>query len=131
MRTVEQANRRNTRERERYASDPEYRRKVRERGETWRRANREKANTAARRWYQANREREKERIRRRNQNKWHQGDADQIRMSLWEAQDRCCYLCREQIGLAQAYIDHDHQCCPRNRSAASAAGALLVIAATS
>jgi len=109
---------RRQRERERYANDPEYRRKVIDRGQAWRQENRDKSRAAARRWYDVNREREKERTRRRNANKCHNGDADQIRADLWEAQLRCCYLCEQPLDLALARIDHDHRCCPQGRSCA-------------
>lgn len=41
-------------------------------------------------------------------------------LEMWEAQDGCCYLCGDNIDPTgeSAVIDHDHSCCPRNKSCA-------------
>jgi hypothetical protein len=36
--------------------------------------------------------------------------------SLWAAQDGRCYLCGEEMIREKARVDHDHSCCPRDRS---------------
>lgn len=44
--------------------------------------------------------------------------------ALWVAQDGRCYLCGEEMdagqqlgsGNATVVVDHDHRCCPRNKS---------------
>ncbi len=107
------------RERERYATNPDYRRRRLASGQRWREANRDKSRAAARRWYHANGERERERIRIRNANRRHGGNAAEIADAFWVAQQGRCYLCEQPFAnKSEAFIDHDHRCCPRNRSCA-------------
>lgn len=35
---------------------------------------------------------------------------------LWDAQDGRCYLCGAVLVDGKVHVDHDHSCCPRNRS---------------
>jgi hypothetical protein len=39
-----------------------------------------------------------------------------LRAVLWEAQGGKCYLCEEELDLDKAVLDHDHSCCPTNKS---------------
>ena len=52
-------------QRERWATDPEFRQRQDERNRKWRETKREKHRAAARRWYAAYREQEREKLRRR------------------------------------------------------------------
>jgi len=46
--------------------------------------------------------------------KWH---GPGVRAALWKAQDGNCYLCERPLGPElKAVIEHDHRCCPQNRS---------------
>jgi len=39
------------------------------------------------------------------------------RAAMWEAQDGRCYLCGDEMSASEKIdIDHDHSCCPQNRS---------------
>lgn len=39
--------------------------------------------------------------------------------SLWEEQRGCCYLCGRSMTVDEAFIDHDHSCCPQMKSCAN------------
>jgi hypothetical protein len=128
----------NARNRERYAANRE---KFLAKNRTYREANREKTlayqreynatnqeekNSKARERYLANRENELNRGRKYNaipgkrravQMRYHHGMETDEWAALWAAQDGCCYLCECPLDPdGRVNIDHDHSCCPRNRS---------------
>ena len=35
---------------------------------------------------------------------------------LWEKQGGCCYLCGDELVRGKVHIDHDHDCCPEQKS---------------
>jgi hypothetical protein len=37
---------------------------------------------------------------------------------MWQAQGGRCYLCGHKMILGREHIDHDHSCCPKDRSCA-------------
>lgn len=42
-----------------------------------------------------------------------------VRAVMWREQDGCCYLCGRELGPHRmAVIEHDHRCCPPNKSCA-------------
>lgn len=99
--------------------------KRRERGRRDREANPEKHRERHRRWREANPEKMREHSRRyreangrdgwlRRNHGMYPGDW----AVLWVAQDGRCYLCGEPLpdDSAKVHIDHDHRCCPPNRS---------------
>jgi len=52
--------------------------------------------------------------------KWRHGsDHEEMWAAFWEAQDGKCYLCGEPLNTESHYgvqVDHDHTCCPKNRT---------------
>jgi hypothetical protein len=98
----------------------------------WRKANPEKQREHNRRWYEANREKIRAQRRRyyeanRDKQRQQQRDAQLWRMhgmyphdwaAMWASQGGCCYLCSYPLpdDPAKVAIDHDHRCCPMNRS---------------
>jgi hypothetical protein len=36
--------------------------------------------------------------------------------AMWQAQDGRCYLCGQEMIPGREHVDHDHSCCPRDRS---------------
>lgn len=47
----------------------------------------------------------------------HRGDLVAARQAMWDAQDGKCYLCERELGPERrAIVEHDHRCCPPNRS---------------
>lgn len=80
-----------------------------------------------REWYQSNRERilEKGKDKRERERGFRKlsshgtPDYEALFNALWDAQDGKCYLCREPLLRDQpreVHLDHDHRCCPLNRS---------------
>ena len=88
----------------------------------YRKRNREKVNAQARSW----RARNPERVREWNARHRGRGRMSQARRNhgmepadwaaLWDSQDGRCYLCRCELVEGKMHIDHDHRCCPPNRS---------------
>jgi len=128
----------NARNRERYAANRE---KFLAKNRTYRDGNRDKVlayqreynavnhdkkHAKATEYYWANREKEINRGRKYNaipghrravQMRYHHGmEADEW-AALLDAQDGCCYLCGCLLDPdGRVCIDHDHGCCPKNRS---------------
>jgi len=99
-RRYEEEHRESRRERfkSKYAADPErWRQKTRD----WRAANPEKAKAFGRKHGDRTR---------------HGAGVDRDRARMWEAQGGRCYLCSDALDPEDVNIDHDHECCPRNRS---------------
>lgn len=36
--------------------------------------------------------------------------------AMWDKQGGCCYLCGSELTEGKAFVDHDHRCCPNDRS---------------
>lgn len=71
-------------------------------------------NEQAREYREANRYRIAGEQRRRREQEWH---GKGTRAALWKEQDGRCYLCGRPLGPElMAVIEHDHRCCPPNRS---------------
>lgn len=86
----------------------------------YKRANREKLATAARAYHHAHPEQARESSRR-----WREANVNRHGMSrvewleIIDRQGGCCYLCSEPLDLVtprKVHVDHDHRCCPGNRS---------------
>jgi len=124
------ANLEGERERQRNAhrANPE---KYRELTRQWREANPDKAREGGRRYREAHRQRHRELSRL-----WREANPGRARIAqlwrnhglrlegwyaMWTAQDGLCYLCGDPLpdDPAKVHIDHDHRCCPRNRSCRS------------
>lgn len=78
-------------------------------------------------WYLKNREAALERARQQRLRKPYQARASRhgvaewlpLFTALWEAQDGKCYLCGDPFELERdrpVHLDHDHDCCPPQRS---------------
>ena len=115
------------------AITPEDRRKrQREYQRQYRERNRERLRAQANARYAANREhirqlaaeyRDKNRYRIANQRrKWaetqrHGRGFNAWRQAAWDAQDGKCYLCQRELGPdLRAIVEHDHRCCPNNKT---------------
>jgi Recombination endonuclease VII len=35
---------------------------------------------------------------------------------MWQEQNGCCYLCEKPLVAEEMHMDHDHRCCPKNKS---------------
>lgn len=64
--------------------------------------------------YMRNRDRIQAQARPRRMLSDHGLRADQW-VALWDAQSGCCYLCGDEM-TEGAVIDHDHSCCPSDKS---------------
>lgn len=64
----------------------------------------------------AYRERNRQRIRDSAWSKRHAGLSSQEWAEIWNAQQGLCYLCGNELTGADAYVDHDHACCPPKAS---------------
>lgn len=89
----------------------------------WRAANPELARQVSREASRKSRakDRNAERIKRRRYEKMrrHGPDAQAMFMKFWQAQDGCCYLCGDPLPPDDPHavaIDHDHRCCPKERT---------------
>lgn len=106
----------------------ERREEAREYARNYRAENPEKVKEANRKWVEANRDYSRERNR-----KWRADNRDKAfesklarrhDMTLvdwqewWDAHGGRCYLCGDPLDGVKAVIDHDHACCPKNRSCA-------------
>jgi hypothetical protein len=108
-------------------ADPEKRAAQREYQRKWAQENREKVRESRRRWRQANPDKVRaEQARYRsyhrdryyeNRNKWRDqgrkrrhGVDPAAFLAMWEAQQRCCYLCGRELDPDDAHIDHWHDC---------------------
>ena len=115
-----------------------------EKNRQWAKAHPDKMREYARRYNEANVEKERERQRRsgeRNrQNRREQSrkyranrgpEARRIQhwqlnhglrpedwAQIWSDQDGCCYLCGDALLPGHEHIDHDHRCCPKDKSCA-------------
>jgi len=109
---------------ERQKADPD---KIREYKRQWAAENPEKVRAARRRWREANpdkvqgqqaRSRDyQRRYYETNRSKWRErhrarrhGIDSGTFMAMWEAQQRCCYLCSRDLNPDQAAVDHWHGC---------------------
>jgi hypothetical protein len=102
--------------------------KINEQQRQRRAASRDRDNERQRRWYAANRDKINELERQRRAANPEQGRAKRYRgrhglwphqwQALYDAQDGLCYLCGEPLSddPRMVGLDHDHRCCPRNRS---------------
>jgi hypothetical protein len=77
----------------------------------WYEANRERALETRRRWRETNGER-----RREHRATMAHGITRIIRDWMYESQDRACAGCHTPMPDAALEIDHDHACCPGERS---------------
>jgi Recombination endonuclease VII len=79
--------------------------------------NREKINSRKREWRQKPEVQERERAQRRalRWKYYHHLTPEQVGEQL-DAQGGRCYLCGTGLLLADIEIEHDHRCCPKNRS---------------
>lgn len=76
---------------------------------------RARSNEQAREYRERNRYRMAGDTRQRREQQWHGGKG--VRAAMWKAQDGKCYLCERPLGPElMAVIEHDHRCCPQNRS---------------
>lgn len=106
-----------------YAANSE---RLREYARQWREANPEQARERRRRYYAANPEKGREATRQ-----WQEANPAKVRAirlrrhhgmsadewdGLWAAQQGLCYLCEEPMASGEAAVEHDHSCCPQNRS---------------
>jgi hypothetical protein len=49
----------------------------------------------------------------------HGGNVKDVRAAMWRAQNGRCYLCEKPLGPDRVgIIEHDHRCCPPNKSCA-------------
>jgi hypothetical protein len=87
------------------------REKIREQRRAWRARNREYIRASHRADYAL----DPEKFRIRNIRARH-GAGPELILELWQAQDGKCYLCGEDVDVDKAYVDHDHSCCPLNKS---------------
>jgi hypothetical protein len=96
--------------------------KVREMARTYgpgyARANQEKRNGQARARYATDLDQSRERNRQRGARVRHGPNIVQAFAEMWQEQNGRCYLCGIYLVPESRFtvIDHDHRCCPRNRS---------------
>lgn len=91
----------------------------RERARQWRAANPEHAREKHRQWYEANKDQERERARQkrlRGAKSPRQRRQAEIMAALLQEQGNRCYLCEAPVTPAQAVLEHDHRCCPKNNT---------------
>jgi len=118
----------NEQARERYARNRD---KQRAYQRAWREANRDKSNAQHRAWAARNSDKVKASTRA-----WREANRDRVSTSdrlrrmvrhhgmnpeewaiLWQSQEGRCYLCGENLDPSGVVVvEHDHSCCPRNRS---------------
>lgn len=102
---------------------------AREYAREYRAQNPEKVSESYRRWRTENREYTLERNRQwrmENRDKlWvgelrrrHDGMTPGDWQAMWDAQGGRCYLCADPLDGLRAVIEHDHDCCPQNKSCA-------------
>lgn len=141
--------------RERYRADPEFRARENERSRQYGARNRERMRELNRKWYARNRERKQEYMRRYNERartrnrermrEWQRSQSPEQRWTRrlrikhamhpedWRAmragQDGRCYLCQELLpdDPRKVAVDHDHRCCPPERSCATCRRGLACI----
>lgn len=76
---------------------------------------RARANESAREYRERNKYRINNDRRQRRSQEWHGGKG--TRETLWKQQDGLCYLCERPLGPdLMAVVEHDHRCCPPNKS---------------
>ena len=99
-----------TRERKRewYAQNKD---RLRARQRAYYAANRDKINAWQREHYVRNRERIKA-----GERFYRHGLRPEDWAAMWDAQDGCCYLCGEEMLPEATNVDHDHACCPGEKS---------------
>lgn len=108
-------------------ADPEKQARNREYQRKWTQENREKVRETKRRWREANPDKVRAQQRQSldyhrkyyeaNRDKWqaqgrrrrHGVDQDTF-LAMWEAQEKCCYLCGRELDPAKASVDHWHGC---------------------
>lgn len=92
------------------------------RGREYRAANRGQRNAKNRERYAANREQVRERYARNREQRLAQrlyanhGIWPDQWAAMWDAQNGRCYLCGKPLDPDNAALDHDHSCCPKNKS---------------
>jgi hypothetical protein len=75
---------------------------------------RARANEQAKEYRERNKYRVAGNQRMGRDRKWH---GPGVRSAMWKAQDGKCYLCDRPLGPElMAVVEHDHRCCPQNRS---------------
>ena len=114
-------------------ADPEKRERQREYKRRWTQENREKVNETKRRWREANPDKVRgqqarsrdyqRRYYETNRPKWREqqrkrnyGMDSATFVAMWEAQERCRYLCRRPLGAEEATVDHWHGCTAHARN---------------
>lgn len=102
----------------RIAGGDELRERERLRHLRYRNENREKIRAARARYRQANLEAMRASTRRSGPKVRHGSDYVEVFAAMWQVQDGRCYLCGDDLMAEQAFIDHDHRCCPPARSCA-------------
>lgn len=112
--------RRNAQQRARRAADRERRNAL---DRAYRAANREHVRAKAKERYWADPDRARASQRRGAATVRHGRGIDEWIAATLEAQDGRCYLCGDALvlevaprGKAKTHVDHDHRCCPRNKS---------------
>lgn len=90
----------------------------REYSRKWRANNRDKINARRREKYAENHEAVREQQNRKNAVARHGREVFAVSAAMWEEQGGKCYLCEIYLVPEAAGVDHDHRCCPRNRSCA-------------
>ena len=105
----------------------------REAARRWREANRSLANERTARWYAANLEREREKGRSYYRKNYTQAKRMQMHGMepiqfglIWDAQGGRCAICDRAFAVvADAHIDHDHNCCAASTSCGNCVRGLL------
>jgi hypothetical protein len=91
----------------------------------WNATHRERFNANNRRWRDAHLDQQRERGRRKAQDHpeagmwWRHGLRPEGWWAIWDAQAGRCYLCEEPLSEQGGYlvvVEHDHRCCPQERS---------------
>jgi hypothetical protein len=73
--------------------------------------NREQVRRQKSAWYRQNQD------RLISEDRWRRhGMSPETWAELWDKQDGRCYLCGHEMAAADARVDHDHSCCPKERS---------------
>jgi hypothetical protein len=85
--------------------------------QAWRDKNPERSRLSRREYYARNRDQIRAKERERSRTRIDPRDAlrNELKAALWAEQGERCYLCEELVSLEEAFLDHDHRCCPESR----------------
>lgn len=101
--------------------------RVRQQRHAYYEANRERLLAANRRWHAENRayraesnqlwrlQNRAERTDKERQRR-HGPDGAEAFAQMWQEQAGRCYLCDKSVVIEEMHMDHDHRCCPKNKS---------------